>query len=200
MSNAALKLPPLMSVEEFLTWPGDGSGRTFELVDGEVRAQDPGSDAHGTIQSNLVQEIGAHVRATLPGCRVVTEPGVQPRLRSEWNFRVPDIGVTCAPNLKGVVMMPEPVLLVEVLSPRNSRDTWSNIPLYATLPSVMEVLIVHSAIVKAELLVRDPLTGWAANAAVFTGLAAVVPLGSVGLDLALTEVYRDTYLGAEAAT
>jgi Uma2 family endonuclease len=196
MSNAALKLPPLMTVDEFLIWPGDGTGRIFELVDGEVRAQDPGSDAHGTIQSNLVTALTNHVRSALPGCRVVTTPGVQPRLRSEWNYRIPDIGVTCAANQKGIVMMPEPVLLVEVLSPRNSRDTWSNIPLYATLPSVMEVLIIHSTIVKAELLTRDPQTGWAANAAVFLGLEAVVPVGSIGLELPLAEVFRDTHLGA----
>ena len=29
-------VPPRMTVEEFLDWPGDGSGTKFELVDGET--------------------------------------------------------------------------------------------------------------------------------------------------------------------
>ncbi len=194
MSNAALKLPPLMSVAEFLVWPGDGTGARYELVEGEVRAQDPASDAHGTIQSNLVQVIGSHLRAARPNCRVVSAPGVQPRLRSEWNFRIPDLGVTCAPNLRGAVMMPDPVLLIEILSPGNARDTWSNIPLYATLPTVMAVLIVHAAIFKAELLTRDPVSGWAADASLFSGPDMVVPLACIGLNLPLAAVYVDTFL------
>ena len=43
-----------MTVAEFLAWPGDGTGRVYELVDGELRAQDAASDTHGTIQSELV--------------------------------------------------------------------------------------------------------------------------------------------------
>ena len=41
--------PPLMTVDEFIKWPGDGTGTRYELVNGELRAQDPASDAHGTI-------------------------------------------------------------------------------------------------------------------------------------------------------
>jgi Uma2 family endonuclease len=31
-------VPSRMTVEEFLDWSGDGSGKKFELVDGEPRA------------------------------------------------------------------------------------------------------------------------------------------------------------------
>ena len=53
MRTSAAKLQALMTVDEFLTWPGDGIGTIYELVDGVLRAQDAASDAHGTIQSNL---------------------------------------------------------------------------------------------------------------------------------------------------
>ena len=54
MADAARKLPPLMTVAEFLEWPGDGTGTRYELVDGVLRAMAPASDNHGTIQTNLI--------------------------------------------------------------------------------------------------------------------------------------------------
>jgi hypothetical protein len=45
---SGLRKPPLtMTVADFLDWPGDGTGRKFQLVDGEVRAMSPGSVTHG---------------------------------------------------------------------------------------------------------------------------------------------------------
>ena len=118
--------PPLMTVDEFIKWPGDGTGTRYELVNGELRAQDPASDAHGTIHSNLARLIGNHLVANRPGCRVVTAPGIQPRIRGQWNYRVPELGVTCRPNRADAHMTPDPILLIEILPPTNERDTWSN--------------------------------------------------------------------------
>ena len=47
-----------MTVADFLDWPGDGSGRKYQLVDGELRAMSPGSATHGTIQMTLGRLIG----------------------------------------------------------------------------------------------------------------------------------------------
>jgi hypothetical protein len=41
MSNLARQTLPHMTAEDFLAWTGDRSGRTFEAVDGEVRAVSP---------------------------------------------------------------------------------------------------------------------------------------------------------------
>jgi Putative restriction endonuclease len=38
------------TVADFLAWPGDGTGRKFQLVDGEVRAMSPASAVHSVIQ------------------------------------------------------------------------------------------------------------------------------------------------------
>ena len=46
-------VPSRMTVEEFLDWPGDGSGKKFELVDGEPRAMTPASVSHRIIQANI---------------------------------------------------------------------------------------------------------------------------------------------------
>ena len=160
MVSAAKKLPLSMSVAEFLQWPGDGTGRRYELVNGELRAQDPASDAHGTIQNRIAYLITRHLDAARPNCRVVTEPGIQPRLNANWNYRVPELGVTCQPNRADVHVTPDPILLIEVLSPSNRRDTWSNVPLYATVPSVMEILLVESEEIGAALLRRQSDGSW----------------------------------------
>ena len=48
--------------------------------------------------------------------------------------------------------MPDPILLVDILSPSNKAETWSNFWAYGTLPSLLDVLIVHSTKVKVHLL------------------------------------------------
>lgn len=121
MSTAARILPPPITVEEFLRLPGDGTGTIYELVDGELRAQDAASDAHGTIQTNLAVLLANHLRTNRPGCRVVTTPGIQPRIRAGWNYRIPELGVTCAPNRADGHMTPDPILLVEILPPSNGE-------------------------------------------------------------------------------
>ena len=45
---------PHMTADDFLAWPGDGTGRTFQLVDGEVRSLSPASRTHGIIQARLI--------------------------------------------------------------------------------------------------------------------------------------------------
>ena len=198
MNTARMLEPsPLMTVEEFLTWPGDGTGRRFELVDGVVRMQDSASATHGTIQSRLNIIIGNHLDATRPGCRAVVTPGVAPRLSADWNYREPDLGVTCAPDRPDQHMLPEPVLLIEILSPSNADKTWSNIPLYATLPSVREILIVHSTEVLVQLLRRHEDGSWP-HRPTRCGPGQSVRLESIDLDIPLRDIYRTTHLAASA--
>ena len=76
------------------------------------------------------------------------------RVRANRNYRVPDLGVTCAPPSHDP-MVPEPIVLIEILSPSNEADTRANIWAYTTVPSVREILAIRSTRIEAELLVRD---------------------------------------------
>ena len=67
---------PIMTVAEFLDWPGDPGGRTFQLADGEVQAVSPASATQGTIQMTLGALICNTRVAAGSRCRVVAEPGV----------------------------------------------------------------------------------------------------------------------------
>ena len=191
--QAVPKSPPLMTVAEFLEWPGDGTDTRYELVEGELRAMAPASGTHGTIHGRLSAAIVAHLDAKRPGCRLIVAPGVQPHLRADWNHRIPELGVTCTPSTVGEQMVPDPILLIEILSPSNATETWSNVPLYSTVPSVIEILIVYSTKVAAEILRRGDDGRWPRNAEPI-GPDGMIRLQSIGLELPLREVYRGTHL------
>ncbi len=200
MSSALRReLPHHMTVADFLDWPGDGEGGRYQLIEGELRAMAPGAtDTHGTIQAKLVTALGRHLDDTNSLCRVVIEPAIVPRLRAGFNLRVPDLGVTCAPNRAGRIEMPDPVLLIEVLSPGNANDTRANVWAYATIPSVREILLVHSTQVQAELLRRGDDGAWPERATLI-GAADVLRLESIGFAAPLIELYARTHLAEGAA-
>lgn len=188
------ELPPTpMTVAEFLAWPGDGTGRKFELVDGEPRPMSPGSPTHGTIQMTL----GALIRDVLVAaggrCRVVGEPGVITRIRAQMNMRVPDLGVSCTADAPDQLTLPDPVVLIEILSPGNVRETWENVWSYTTIPSVREIAIVHSTRVLAELLRRGPDGHWPEEPERI-GADGPLRLDSIAFACPLPKVYAQTHL------
>jgi len=195
MSTAVRKkrLPPRMSVAGFLDWPGDGTSRRYQLVDGEVRAMSPASATHGIIQATLAYLITRRLIETGSPCRAVAEPAVAPRLRASANLRVPDLGVTCSANEPGQFVVPDPILLIEILSPTNEADTRENLFAYATIASVREILVVHSTRVLAEILRRLPDGSWPEEAEE-VGPGGTLRLESVDLTCPLAEVYARTHL------
>lgn len=199
MTNTARRLdePALMTVEEFLDWRGGVPGLIYELVDGVVRAQDAPSATHGTIHANVTTLIVNRLRRHRPGCRLVLTPGIRPQLNAAWNHRIPEMAVTCTPSKPDVRDIENPILIVEVLSPSNRADTWSNVPLYATLPSVQEILLVGSTRIGAELLRRQPNGVWPDNSTKIDSVGGA-QLDCIGVTLSLAEIYADTHFEAEA--
>lgn len=153
--GAARKPPGIMTVEACLGWPGDREGTKYDLVDGVPRAHASPSDEHGTLQSRVSGLLMNHLDKVRPECRVVVGSGIVPKFRAKWNFRQPDITATCKPNINGNKSIPDPTVVIEILSPSNASDTWDNVRNYMTVPSVREIAINHSTRVFAELLVRN---------------------------------------------
>lgn len=182
-----------MTVAEFREWqPGGASGRRWQLVDGEPVAMAPASENHGAIQIELGALLRNHLRAQGGRCRVIGEAGIVPRLRADENWRVPDLAVTCAPPA-GTVEVPSPVLLIEILSPNNHAQTRANVWTYTTLPSVQEIVVVHSTRIEAELLRRAPDGTWPEQAEVLRG-ADTLRLDCVGFAIPVAELYATTSL------
>ena len=120
-----------------------------------------------------------------PHCNVVQDPGVQPRVCSDINVRIPDLVVTCSSINLGDRLLHDPV----VLSSSNQKDTWDNVLAYTTIPSMRDILVLHSAEVRADLLARQPDGSWPENPAPL-GPSADVRLDSIGFVAPLAVFYR----------
>jgi Uma2 family endonuclease len=118
---------------------------------------------------------------------------VRPRVRAGINIRVPDLAVTCAPWADDGRVLSAPLVLIEILSPSNEADTWANVWSYVTIPSVREILVLHTAEVRADLLARQDDGTWPSDPRVFVAGAAI-ELRSVGFTATVASFYRTTDL------
>jgi Uma2 family endonuclease len=192
--NKMARVPALMTVEAFQDWrpPAKLRDRRWQLFDGEPRCMSPASVNHGSIQSEATILLGLHLRVARPSCRVIVAPGVIPHVRADFNERVPDLGVTCAPAA-GDKVLKDPVVLIEILSPSNERDTRANVWAYTSIPSVQEVLLLGSVSIAAELLTRGADGNWP-KSPLPLGLDDHVRLTSLGFEAPLRAFYTGTSL------
>ena len=195
---ALRKQPPSrMTLAEFFAWdPGDPTVRHWQLIDGEPVAMAPASERHGALQAEIIGLLREHLLSRGLPCRTVAEGGVIPRVRHDRNYRIPDLVVTCAPPSNDL-MVPDPVLIVEILSPSNEVETWANIWAYTTIPSVAEILIVSSTKIGAELLRRNADGTWPEDPEQVTP-DAPLRLESLDFETPLTAFYRTTALNRTA--
>jgi Uma2 family endonuclease len=189
-------VPAVMDVAEFLAWDAPAAGR-WQLVDGEPRAMAPASETHNIIQGELGALIRNHLVAMGRHCTLVPNAGIVPRIRSDSNVRIPDLAVTCAKSREESQATASPVLLVEILSPSNRAETWTNVWAYTTIPSVQEILVIHSTAVRAEVLRRDGGGNWPDRP--FMIEDGMLEMESIGLRLPLLAAYAGTRFDRELA-
>jgi Uma2 family endonuclease len=189
--EAALRIPTTMTVPEFLAWDAP-PGPRWQLVDGEPHSIAPASRTHNVIQGELGRLIGNHLAERGSPCVIIPNPGVVPRVRSDSNFRIPALAVTGSPYEEEEYSITGPVLVIEILSPSNQTETWTNVWAYTTIPSIQEILIVHSSAIRADLLRRDGSGNWPERAA--TVESGSLDLRSIDFTVDLTAPYRGTRL------
>ena len=138
----------------------------------------------------MFRSLRNHLREKASGCEVVANPGIVPRLLSEHNVRIPDLAVTCSPLAPGQATLSDPVLVIEILSPSNQPETWTNVWAYTSIPSVLEILILRADRIAADLLRRSPQGEWPERPVAIT--EGEVVLESIGFRMSLTDLYRGT--------
>jgi Uma2 family endonuclease len=179
----------MMDTAEFLAWDAPTNVR-WQLVDGEPSAMAPASETHNIIQGELGALIRNHLVAMGRHCTLVPNAGIVPHVRSDMNVRIPDLAVTCVrPTLESQATS-DPVLLVEILSPSNRSETLANVWAYTTIPSVQEILVLHSTAVRAEMLRRNADGSWPDRPELLE--EGILDLRSIGLQLTLTAAYAGT--------
>ena len=116
-------------------------------------------------------------------CTLVPNTGIVPHVRSDSNVRIPDLAVTCVRSRQESQSTSDPVLLIEIRSPSNRSETWTNVWAYTTIPNVQEILELHSTAARAEILRRDVDGNWPERSEVLED--GTLELLSIGLQLPL---------------
>lgn len=138
-----MSVPPKarMDVDEFLAWSQDRPGR-YELVDGEMFAMSPQRVRHAETKFAVQMALRTAIRTAGLPCRMLPD-GLTVRVDRATIYE-PDALVYCGARLDGdAVEAPEPVIVVEVLSPgTQATDTGEKLVGYFRLASVMHYLVV----------------------------------------------------------
>jgi Uma2 family endonuclease len=184
MSNAVEKP---MSLDEFLAWEREQPER-HEFDGMVITMMTGGSLDHSTIDSNLRTALSDKLRGT----RCMAFRG-DAKVIANGAVRYPDLSVTCSPVMGRDDVVPEPVLIIEVVSASTERfDRGRKKFDYFATPSVQQYAIVEQGERLVDLYTRAK-TGWTNE--VITG-NAVLELSSVGVELRLDTIYEDTELDA----
>jgi Uma2 family endonuclease len=142
------------TVEDFLAFEAEEPER-YEFVDGIVRMMTGGSAAHSAIKGNLLTALDAALRESpghvYLGLKVVTATA----------FMYPDVLATCRPLAPDDDRVPDPTVVVEVLSPTTERhDRIAKWREYQRIGSLQNFVLVEQAERRIEVYSRIE-TGWA---------------------------------------
>ena len=173
-----------MSVEQFLAWAEGQPGR-YELADGVVYAMVPERAVHAERKFAIQAALSASIRAGSLSCHMLPD-GMTVRI-DEVTAYEPDALVYCGPKLpSSAVLVPNPVIVVEVLSPSTSRvDVLSELAGYIRVPSTQHYLIVDPD--KPLIIHHARSEGDALTTRIIS--EGTISLDPPGLLLALADIY-----------
>lgn len=137
--------PGRMTREEYYRWAEAQPRGRFELVDGEVIAMAPERVAHIRAKARAWQALSRAIESAGLPCEALAD-GATVEIGGDTAYE-PDALVHCGKRLDDDAFGPqEPVIVVEVTSPSNSRvDLTTKFTDYFRAPSVRHYLIVHLA-------------------------------------------------------
>lgn len=133
-----------MTAEEFVRWSqAQQEGERYELVDGfpvRLRAE---TVSHAERKAAVWLALRNALRQSGADCRAFTD-GVSVRVAPD-RVREPDALVNCGPYEPGDLTVPNPVVVVEVVSPSSAlTDNGRKLIDYFALPSILHYLIVYA--------------------------------------------------------
>jgi Uma2 family endonuclease len=130
-----------MTVNEFLPWAKQQPER-WELLDGVPLAMSPERVIHGDTKYRAARAFDAAIATARVQCRFVLDSAAV-RIDARNNYQ-PDLLVYCGEPLAGdAVEVPNPVVVVEVLSPGNAiTDLRDKLQGYFRVPSILHYLII----------------------------------------------------------
>ncbi len=176
--NVALRKP--MSLDEFLAWERKQELR-YEFDGFQPVAMTGGTVEHSEIATNVVEAFrrrlqGKPCRAFRSDLKIIVAGRV----------RYPDATITCTPVPRGTDIVPNPVVVFEVLSPSTaSVDRIAKNEEYRQTPSIQHYVMLEQASQAATVFSRRG-EDWVGR--VLTG-DATLSFPEIGIELPLGEAY-----------
>jgi Uma2 family endonuclease len=103
------------------------------------------------------------------------------------SFYIADPAVSCRPYRQGEQLVPDPILIVEILPPGTERhDRLTKVPAYRDIATVEEILLIDTESCLAEVLRREG-PHWITEPV--RGRDAVLRLASIDLAVPMAELY-----------
>jgi Uma2 family endonuclease len=158
-----------------------------EYLDGVVYARADARNTHNIIATNIVGALYTRLRGQ--PCRPFnSDTKIRARLATQVRFYYPDASVVCRPNPQTDSFQDDPAVLFEVLSHRTRRiDEGEKKDAYLTIPSLAAYVMLEQD-TAAAVVFRRTEGGFVRE--VYEGMDAVLPLGEIGVDLPLAEIYE----------
>lgn len=179
-----------MSLEEFLAWERDQEFR-FEFDGFEPVAMTGGTVEHSEIATNLVESLRRRLRGG--PCRAFRS---DLKIIVNGRVRYPDAVVTCTPAPRGADVVPEPVVVFEVISASTAGiDRIAKNGDYRATPSIRHYVMLEQTSQAATVFSRDG-ADWTGR--LLTG-DAVLTFPELGIEVPLREAYLDVGLRNDAA-
>ena len=173
-----------MDKPAFLTWVQAHEG-CYELAGNRVVVMTGGSRGHAI----LVRRLAAALEKRLEGNRwtvLTSDFGVDV---GPSTVRYPDVVVDVAGGRFKDLTATAPVLIAEVISPSSAKDDLgATADEYLRLPSLLGYLVLAQEAAKTRVWVRGA-GGFSPEPKVVEGQTAVIEIASLGIDLALAEIY-----------
>lgn len=138
-----IPLRRLLTVEDYVGWAEHQNERQrTELINGQIVPIAPERVEHGEVKLAAAIALRTAIATAGLPCHALGD-GVTVRI-DEFTAYEPDALVYCGARLaRGAVIVPAPVLVVEVLSPATAHtDTSAKLIGYFTVPSVMHYLLL----------------------------------------------------------
>jgi Uma2 family endonuclease len=186
MSTALRKA---ISLEDFLAWEEKQELR-WEFDGFEPVGMTGGTSEHSAIQRNLSIAVGGRLRGQ--ACQLYT---ADLKVFVAGSIRYPDAFVVCSPVARGTLVVTDPVVVFEVLSPSTaSTDVGIKNEEYRDTPSIQRYVMLAQDRVLATVFARVG-DDWVGH--IVSG-EAMLEMPEIGIGVPLAELYEGISLGQPA--
>ena len=160
-----------------------------EYHSGNIVTMAGGTRNHSLITSNTSTALNIALDKMGKDC-IVYSPDVLVRIDKFNKGLYPDVSVVCEDNEEeNPNILTNPILLIEVLS-KSSKDydRGAKFEYYRSIPSFQEYMIIYQTTPKVQTWYKEEENLWRIGNA--EGLDAVVNLHSIGITIALKDIYK----------